>query len=76
VIGAGILKATFFTEMGAKHTIAVVVVRTDHDGKQVYIGTSQADDPATIVSEVAERGARFPLNAAAKLPNSIPLAEL
>jgi hypothetical protein len=70
------LKATFVTAMGAKHTIAVVVVRPDHDSKQAYSGTSQADDPATIGSEVAERGARFPLNAAAKLPHSIPLIEL
>jgi hypothetical protein len=35
-----ILKATFFTDMGATHTIAVVVVKTDHDGTQAYIGTS------------------------------------
>jgi hypothetical protein len=30
----------------------------------------------TIANEVAEHGARFPLDAAAKLPNSIPLIEL
>jgi hypothetical protein len=71
-----ILKATFFTEMGATHTIAVVVVKTDHDGTQAYIGTSHAADGATIANEVAEREARFPLDAAAKLPNSIPLIEL
>jgi hypothetical protein len=71
-----ILKATFFTDMGATHTIAVVVVKTEHDGTQAYIGTSHAADAATIANEVAERGARFPLDAAAKLPNSIPLIEL
>jgi hypothetical protein len=54
----------------------VVVVKTDHDGTQAYIGTSHAADAATIANEVAERGARFPLDAAAKLPNSIPLIEL
>jgi hypothetical protein len=70
-----ILKATFFTEMGATHTMAVVVVTTDHGGTQAYIGTSHAADGATIANEVAERGARFPL-AAAKLPDSIPLIEL
>jgi hypothetical protein len=71
-----ILKATFFTEMGATHTIAVVIVKTDHDGTQAYIGTSDAVDAATIANEVAERGTRFPLDAASKLPNSIPLIEL
>jgi hypothetical protein len=44
-----ILKATFFTDMGARRTIA---------------------------NEVAEHGARFPLDAATKLPHSIPLIEL
>ena len=71
-----ILKATFFTDMDATYTIAVVVVKTDHDGIQAYIGTSHAADAATITNEVAERGVRFPLNAAAKLPNSISLIEL
>jgi hypothetical protein len=71
-----ILKATFFTEMGATHTIAVVVVKTDHDGTQAYIGTSQAADAVTIANEVAEHGARFPLAAAGKLPNSLPLIKL
>jgi hypothetical protein len=71
-----ILKATFFTEMGTTHTIAVVVVKTDHDGTQAHIGTSHAADGVTIATEVAERGVRFPLDAAAKLPNSIPLIEL
>jgi hypothetical protein len=71
-----ILKATFFTEIGATHTIAVVVVKTDHGGTQAYIGTSHAAEGVTIATEVAERGARFPLAAAAKLPNSIPLTEL
>jgi hypothetical protein len=71
-----ILKATFFTEMGVTHTIAVVVVKTDHDGTQAYIGTSHAEDAATIAYEVAEHGARFPLDAAAKLPHPIPLIEL
>jgi hypothetical protein len=71
-----IRKATFFTEIGATHTIAVVVVKTDHDGTQAYIGTSHAADAATIANEVAAHGTRFPLDAAAKLPNSIPLIEL
>ena len=71
-----ILKATFFTEMGATHMIAVVVVTTEHDGTQAYIGTVHAEDAATIANEAAERGARFPLDAAAKLPHSIPLIEL
>ena len=71
-----ILKATFFTEMGATHTIAVVVVKTDHDDTQAYIGTSHAEDGVTIANEVAERWARFPLDAAVKLPNSILLIEL
>ena len=71
-----ILKTTFFTEIGAPHTIAVVVVKTDHDGTQAYIGTSHAEDATTIATEVAEHGARFPLDAAAKLPHSIPLIEL
>jgi hypothetical protein len=71
-----IRKATFFTDMGATHTIAVVVVKTDHDGTQAYIGTSHAADGVTIATEVAERGVRFPLDAAAKLPTSIPLIEL
>ena len=71
-----ILKATFFTDMGATHTIAVVVVKTDHDGTRAYIGTSHAADAATIANEVAERGAWFPLDAAAKLPTSIPMIEL
>jgi hypothetical protein len=52
------------------------VVKTDHDGTQAYIGTSHAADDATIANEVAERGAWFPLDAAARLPNSIPLIEL
>jgi hypothetical protein len=38
---------TFFTEMGATHTVAVVMVKTDHDGTQAYIGTSHAEDDAT-----------------------------
>jgi hypothetical protein len=71
-----ILKATFFTDIGATHTIAVVVVKTDHDGTQAYIGTSHAEDATTITNEVAEHGTRFPLDAAAKLPTSIPLIEL
>jgi len=71
-----ILKTTVFTDMGATHTIAVVVVKTDHDGTQAHIGTSHAADAATIANEVAEHGARFPLDAATKLPNSIPLIEL
>jgi hypothetical protein len=71
-----ILQATFFTEIGATHTIAVLVVKTDHDRTHAYIGTSYVEDGATIATEVAERGARFPLAAAAKLPNSIPLIEL
>jgi hypothetical protein len=51
-----ILKATFFTDMGATHTIAVVVVKTDHDGIQAYIGTSHAADAATIANEVGFPG--------------------
>jgi hypothetical protein len=62
--------------MGATHTIAVVVVKTDHDGTPAYIGTSHAADDTTIATEVAERGARFPLDAAAQLPNFISLIEL
>jgi hypothetical protein len=71
-----IFKATFFTEMGATDTIAVVVVQTDHDGTHASIGTSQQQDSAAIGNKVAEHGARFPLAAAAKLLNSIPLIEL
>jgi hypothetical protein len=62
--------------MGATHTIAVVVVKTDHDGTPAYIGTSHAADDTTIATEVAERGARFPLDAAAQLPNFFSLIEL
>jgi hypothetical protein len=48
----------------ATRTIAIVVVKTDHDGIQAYIGTSAHEEGEAIVNEVAERGARFPLDAA------------
>jgi hypothetical protein len=48
-----ILKATFFTDMGATHTIAVVVVKTDHDGTQAY--TNRVRTLFTSVRNEADR---------------------
>jgi hypothetical protein len=47
-----ILKATFFTEMGATHTMAVVVVTTDHGGTQAYMGTSHVADAAKLPDSI------------------------
>ena len=63
-----VLDSVWFTQMGGQ-CIGIVMVQTEYDGIVFYIGNGVGHSQENDEARVAEKGARFPWHAGAKLFN-------